>query len=241
MTATKTYKARQTLQYSSCLIEVGPKSEPMDLRTFLSKLPLDDDSEPEKTINHIIKRITEISRDMIYLDWVVLYYQPFFVSHPLFYYHPHNIIEITTQKNELDPRNIHMEEHVNTYINVLSSAFDSFKPVCMWAGLWIDYHWDIAEVLHKLPHERVYGAAFYGKGMVDLIGRERLLSAPVWRVDERPWGGIVLQLEENPFNLENKELPEKVIKYLDLQNIDFTSVSHYFKWEGYKEGEYRWG
>ena len=72
---------------------------------------------------------------------------------------------------------------------------------------------------HKYDDARqyVFGLTFYGKEMVEQIGRDKLLSAPVYKVEELENGGIMLQLHDHPFC----KLPEKerrpILKHLGIK------------------------
>jgi len=63
----------------------------------------------------------------------------------------------------------------------------------------------------------VYGLTFYGREMVETIGRERLLSAPVYKVEELENGGIMLQLQENPIAIIDWRFRKKIMNHLGLK------------------------
>lgn len=46
---------------------------------------------------------------------------------------------------------------------------------------------------------RAWGATVYGPELVKHVGREKLRSAPAFKVDELAYGGVWLQASENPF------------------------------------------
>lgn len=50
------------------------------------------------------------------------------------------------------------------------------------------------------PRVRVWPATYYGPRLVDALGRDRLLDAPAWRVEEHATGGIWLHLHETPLS-----------------------------------------
>ena len=249
MKKTKAEVAEETLHCASCLIEFGPKDIPIDVELFVRSLPLIEGPNKEEIIEHEVSRLRESKMEYSSIDVssgvfnqrsLSIDVHGLFIRHPPFYDHPNRIIELTTYKDDLNVTWWGDNERVAGFMQILKQTFDNFKPTCMWAGRWIDYHWDIAEVLHGLPHKMVYGVAYYGNKIVDLIGRDRLLSAPVWKVEERPWKGIILQLEENPFHLGNNKLHEKVSEYLGLAELDFSSISPKFEWKGYSKEERPW-
>jgi hypothetical protein len=69
------------------------------------------------------------------------------------------------------------------------------------------------------PRARVWPILAYGPEKVKEIGRERLLEAPVFRVDELDYGGMWLQVTENPFVAKRADL-RKLAEYLSLEMPD---------------------
>jgi hypothetical protein len=49
------------------------------------------------------------------------------------------------------------------------------------------------------PRRNVWPTTYYGPALSMLIGRERLRTAPAWKVEEAPDGGTWLFVEEAPF------------------------------------------
>lgn len=64
------------------------------------------------------------------------------------------------------------------------------------------------------PRKKVWPILVYGGEMVKDVGRERLIEAPVFRVDELAYGGICLQVAENPFTAKKTEF-RKLADYLN--------------------------
>jgi len=153
--------------------------------------------------------------------------------------HEHLILYFYALKSELPELNKYDIGKIMSFLTILNNTFDIFQPICMWAGRDADIQRDIGEVLHQLPHKKIYGAVYYGLDMVELIGREKLLLAPVYKIDKRPWGGIILQLEENPWDLEDKKLPGRIEKHLGLSKLDFSKISPPLKeWQQYDESDF---
>ena len=75
----------------------------------------------------------------------------------------------------------------------------------------------IMSLKQKDPRDYVYGLTFYSREMVETIGRERLLSAPVYQVEELENGGIMLQLQENPIAIINWQFRKKIMNHLGLK------------------------
>lgn len=67
------------------------------------------------------------------------------------------------------------------------------------------------------PRMYVWPVLLYGPALVNKLGgRERLLEAPVWRVDELEGDRVWLQVAENPFEATEKQLGV-LAKYLGLE------------------------
>lgn len=67
------------------------------------------------------------------------------------------------------------------------------------------------------PQRRVWPVLVYGPERVAAMGgRERVLEAPAWRVEELSYGGMWIQVAENPFLAKRKELA-KLAEYLGLE------------------------
>lgn len=92
-------------------------------------------------------------------------------------------------------------------------ALRVFEPdfVCAGAGR------KTVERIGEDPRTRVWPILLYGPSMVaKLGGRERLLEAPAWRVDELSWGALWIQVAENPFLATPGKL-KKLAEYLGLE------------------------
>lgn len=63
-----------------------------------------------------------------------------------------------------------------------------------------------------------WGVTIYGPELVERIGREKLLKTPTYKVEELPWGGVWVQVTENPF-LADAADKRAVETYLDLKNV----------------------
>jgi hypothetical protein len=66
------------------------------------------------------------------------------------------------------------------------------------------------------PQRYAWPVLLYGPKLIERVGRDRLLDAPVWAVEELAWGGIWLQATENPFTAKPAEL-KALAKHLALE------------------------
>lgn len=57
----------------------------------------------------------------------------------------------------------------------------------------------------------------FGPEEVEKFGRERLLQAPAWKVEPLPYGGIWLQVSENPFAKPARAAVKDLAAYLGLR------------------------
>ncbi|SRR6266508_5136832 len=99
-------------------------------------------------------------------------------------------------------------------------AFDILQPSFGW-GDDFDY---LLKFRRKDPRRQAFALNLYGAEAVAEIGRDRLRSAPSWKVMERPWGGTIVQLAEKPFH-PIRTIPddkrEALRKHLRLEEINW--------------------
>lgn len=100
---------------------------------------------------------------------------------------------------------------VNRFIEEYKRAIAYSKSIFSWGG---DFYY-LLKFQGQDARKHFFPVTFYGEKMVEVLGREKLLSAPVWKVEELG-GGVLLQVQENPFlNVDKKDL-KKVEEYLNL-------------------------
>ncbi len=97
---------------------------------------------------------------------------------------------------------------------------DFMKKVFLFIGsefAWSDHFDYLLKHRNDDARQYIFGLTFYGKEMVEQIGREKLLTAPVYKVEEFENGSIMLQLHEHPFC----KIPEKerrpILKHLGIK------------------------
>lgn len=66
------------------------------------------------------------------------------------------------------------------------------------------------------PWERAWPLMIFGPERVKEVGRDRLLDAPAWKIEELPYGGIWIQVWENPFDAPQK-MVTALAKHLGLE------------------------
>ena len=88
---------------------------------------------------------------------------------------------------------------------------DYTQPLFAWGG---DFYY-LLKFEEQDARKHFFPVTFYGKEMTESIGREKLLSAPVWKAEELG-GGVFLQVQENPFYKAYVRSLKKVEKYLGL-------------------------
>lgn len=67
------------------------------------------------------------------------------------------------------------------------------------------------------PSKVTWPLMIFGPEMVKEIGREKLLESPAWNIEELPYGGISIQVWENPFNAPTKFVAA-LAEHLGLQS-----------------------
>ncbi|SRR6266540_762795 len=111
-------------------------------------------------------------------------------------------------------------EKFQLFLDLLPRAFDILQVPYGWGD---DFD-HLLKFKKKDPRRHAFGLNFYGREAVAKIGRDRVLSAPAWRVDQRPWGGIIVQLVEKPFHAIRTipdETREALRKHLRLEEIEW--------------------
>lgn len=68
------------------------------------------------------------------------------------------------------------------------------------------------------PREKAWPFMILGPELVARYGRERVLSAPAWKVDPLPHGAVWIEVSENPFTATRKEL-RRVADHLGLEVV----------------------
>ena len=104
------------------------------------------------------------------------------------------------------------QERCQWFIDYLKENYRYLEPEFAWCDLFDR----LAMFEKKDPRKHVFGMTFYGPEMVEEIGKEKLLSAPVYKVEELENGGILLQLAEQPFFPHPKKYLRGVEEYLGL-------------------------
>ena len=103
--------------------------------------------------------------------------------------------------------------HVAWFLDKVHLALPVFEPDFGFFDVWVN----VARNLGEDPRRRVWPVLLYGPDMVARMGgRERLLEAPAWRVEELSYGAIWLQVAENPALATETELA-RLADYLGLE------------------------
>ncbi len=101
---------------------------------------------------------------------------------------------------------------INRFLSEYRRVLDYAKPLYSWGG---DFYY-LVEFNGKDARKYFFPVTFYGKEMVEVIGRDCLLSAPVWKAEEIG-GGVLLQVAENPFLKVKANALKKVEEHLNLK------------------------
>jgi hypothetical protein len=105
------------------------------------------------------------------------------------------------------------EDRCHWFISYLKEISLSLDAEFGWCGLF-DH---LMKFQGKDPRQKVFGMTFYGSGMVKDIGKDKLLSSPVYKAEELENGGIFLQLGEQPFYPHSEEYRNTVARHLGLE------------------------
>ena len=119
------------------------------------------------------------------------------------------VLEISASDEGLPPVDVVKVQHVIEY---LARAIDALRPDFAFVD---HYFMNVSGRIGVDLRTCAWGVTVYGPDLVRKIGKDRLLTAPAYRVEEFPWGGIWLQPEENPF-LASGESKRRVEEHLGL-------------------------
>jgi hypothetical protein len=82
---------------------------------------------------------------------------------------------------------------------------------------WCDHFDYLYKHRNHDAREYLFGLNFYGREMVEKIGKEKLLTAPVYKVEELDNGSIMLQLHEHPFCKIPESERKPILKHLGIK------------------------
>lgn len=131
------------------------------------------------------------------------------VEYPFFKTHTTGWTFATMVATSLD---ISKPLHAQWCLSKLAPIVNLFEPDYAFC----DTDVSVAKHIGSGPREKVWPVLVYGPEEVKEIGRERLLEAPAFRAQELSYGGIWLQVAENPFLAKRTEL-RAVAKHLGLE------------------------
>ncbi len=87
---------------------------------------------------------------------------------------------------------------------------------------WIDFDYGLRtthEDIEALELPTLYWANFFGPAYVKKIGRERILSAPAWRIEELPDGGLLYVLASCPGWADDHVPVERVKAHFGVEKV----------------------
>jgi len=104
------------------------------------------------------------------------------------------------------------------FLDIGKRLYEILRPTFGWSDF--DYglrttHEDIEAL--QLPV--IYWANFFGPAYVDKIGRDKILSAPVWRIEELPDGGLLYVLASCPGLADDHVSVEGVKAHFGIESV----------------------
>jgi len=115
-------------------------------------------------------------------------------------------------KMELHEIQITNREQVYWFIDLMKRVFLYLDAEHCWGD-----HFDYLYKRRKDDARNyIFGLNFFGKKMVEKIGREKLMTAPVFMVEEFDNGSIMLQVHEHPFCKIPEKIRRQVGKHLGI-------------------------
>ena len=87
---------------------------------------------------------------------------------------------------------------------------------------WIDFDYGLRtthEDIEALELPTLYWANFFGPAYVDKIGRDKILSAPAWAIEELPDGGLLYVLASCPGLADDHVSVESVKAHFGIESV----------------------
>jgi len=168
----------------------------------------------------------ELNKDQTFSFW----YKNIDFRITVFYFEEDDLEEITLSLDRVylsnylhhkDPKKD--QENLNTVIEVSKKLWQSFpKNLIYMSGIYLEFGDAIVEKQNsKYVIKQLGWLNFFGKEKVEEIGREKLLSAPAYKVEELEDGAIVVLLSPTMYEDNSDHTLEKLVKHLGLKNVEF--------------------
>ena len=103
-------------------------------------------------------------------------------------------------------------------LDIAKGLYDILWPTFGWIDLyygWTTTHEDIEATNLRM----LYWANFFGSRLVERLGRDRILSAPAWHVDELTDGGLLYLLAPHLGLTDEHVSIEDVKEYWSVENV----------------------
>lgn len=104
------------------------------------------------------------------------------------------------------------------YLDIGKALYEILRPTFGW----IDFDYGL-RTTHKdieaLELPTLYWANFFGPAYVNKIGRDKILSAPAWRIEELPDGGLLYVLASCPGLADDHVSVESVKSHFGIENV----------------------
>lgn len=94
--------------------------------------------------------------------------------------------------------------------------YDYLSPLYIYGDTYLDEASLSREGVKNGQLEDLFWVNGYGPEMTERLGRDRLLNAPAWRIDECDDGGVFLWISPLPLSESRNQRYDAVTEYLDL-------------------------
>lgn len=104
------------------------------------------------------------------------------------------------------------------FLELGKHLYEVVKPSFGWIDLyhgWTTTHEDIESI--NLTH--LYWANFFGPRYMECIGRDKILNAPAWDIEELSDGGLLYLLAPHLGNTDEHVSTTAVREYFDVENV----------------------
>ncbi|WP_448600889.1 hypothetical protein [Thermoflexus hugenholtzii] len=111
------------------------------------------------------------------------------------------------------------EKYARFYLDIGKGLYTILQPTFGWIEWDLEWLPTRHEDIENLRLPALYWANFFGPPYVQKLGREKILKAPAWRIEELPDGGLLYILASSPGWCKEQVSLEEVKAYFGVERV----------------------
>jgi hypothetical protein len=111
------------------------------------------------------------------------------------------------------------ERYARFYLDIGKGLYTILQPTFGWIEWDLEWLPTKHEDIENLRLPALYWANFFGPPYVRQLGREKILKAPAWRIEELPDGGLLYILASSPGWCKEHVSLEEVRAYFGVERV----------------------